>query len=198
MIIRHGEKLGPAAQDDESSGKHLSVQGAARAAYLPSLFLAEGATTPECKLLLGNPGFSAAYEEKNVASPASRFPTPDFIFATQASPHSVRPIETVTPTAVALGLSIDATFADADYANLAHDILAKHKYAGKVLLICWHHGKICELANALNGTGAQKWHGSVFDRVWLLDYGQSPTPAIQQFGQELLFTDETDVPAAPW
>ncbi|MEJ0076741.1 MAG: hypothetical protein WDO17_15075 [Alphaproteobacteria bacterium] len=38
MIIRHGEKLGDPVSDDDG-GKHLSLQGSARAAALPTLFL---------------------------------------------------------------------------------------------------------------------------------------------------------------
>jgi hypothetical protein len=200
MIIRHGEKLGDPAEDSASGGRHLSVRGSARAAALPSLFLPQGPSTPECKLALGQSAFSAAYEEKTIPSPAPRFSTPDFIFATAASHHSDRPIETVTPTAAALGLDIDDSYSNSsdDIARLANDILTKSDYAGKVVLICWHHGTIDALATALQGTGAQKWHGSVFDRLWLMDYAGSSTPAIQQFGQELLFTDERDVPSAPW
>jgi len=50
----------------------------------------------------------------------------------------------------------------------------------------------------LGGAGAEKWAGTVFDRLWLLDYKAGANPPIQQFGQELLFTDETDVPTIPW
>jgi len=37
LIIRHGEKVGDPKKDDDG-GRHLSIQGSARAAALPSLF----------------------------------------------------------------------------------------------------------------------------------------------------------------
>lgn len=208
MIIRHGEKLGDPSKDDDS-GKHLSIQGSARAAYLPSLFVPPTQPNPpapptlECKLAVSGTTFSASYESKDVAGNSARFATPDFIIATASSKHSDRPVDTITPTAAALNLPINSSYSNSasDIQQLAKDVLStspKSPYAGKVVLICWHHGTIETLATALKGTGAQKWVGTVFDRVWLLDYSQSSTPPIQQFGQELLFTDETNVPTTPW
>jgi hypothetical protein len=154
----------------------------------------------ECKLVAGASSFTGSNESKAVPGSASRFSTPGFIFATQESKHSIRPIDTITPTAVALGLAIDTKYSNSadDIAKLANDILTKPDYAGAVILICWHHGTIPTLATALKGTGAQKWVGTVFDQVWLLDYSQGASPPIQQFGQQLLFTDEKCVPSKPW
>ena len=77
------------------------------------------------------------------------FCTPDFIFATAPSKHSNRPIETVTPLAKALNMPILDPYASADFANLAHDLLTDPKYSAKTILICWHHGKLPALAQAL-------------------------------------------------
>jgi broad specificity phosphatase PhoE len=126
-----------------------------------------------------------------------RFPTPDFLFATADSPASKRPRQTITPTAAALGLCIDDR-----YGNKQQDIdelgqlLWTARYAGKTILICWHHGTMRELAAALRATGATKWHGAAFDRVWCIDYQRGA--AIQQYGQQLLFGDQANVPETPW
>jgi hypothetical protein len=86
------------------------------------------------------------------------------------SKHSNRPVETITPLAAALKLSIDSTIMDDDYAALAKELFSG-KYAGKVVLVAWHHGKIPQLATAL---GAQPpytpWPDGQFDRVWRIDY----------------------------
>jgi hypothetical protein len=68
-------------------------------------------------------------------------PRPDFLFATHVSKKSNRPVETITPLSVALKLPIDSTYADDDYASLAK-LLLSGKYAGKVVLVAWHHGKL--------------------------------------------------------
>jgi broad specificity phosphatase PhoE len=119
------------------------------------------------------------------------------VFATADSAHSSRPRQTVTPLAAALGLSINA-----DYSNRTKHIadlaalLWTAPYAGKTILICWHHGTLPALAAALKGTGATKWWGTVFDRIWIIAYPQGM--AIAQVGQQLLFGDKTDVPSVPW
>lgn len=99
------------------------------------------------------------------------FVRPDFLFATRKSSHSNRPMETIEPLAKALHLTIDSTFKDDDFAALAHQILSSPRYAGKVVLIAWHHGKIPELAHALGAAAApEKWNSKEFDRVWEISY----------------------------
>jgi hypothetical protein len=97
-------------------------------------------------------------------------PVPQVLFATHLSKHSNRPVETITPLAAALKLSIDSTIMDDDYAALAKELLSG-KYAEKVVLVAWHHGKIPQLATAL---GAQPpytpWPDGQFDRVWRIDF----------------------------
>jgi phosphohistidine phosphatase SixA len=70
----------------------------------------------------------------------TRLPRPDVIVATHASKNSNRPIETVEPLARALGLDIDHRFRQDDFAILARDLLTDRRFAGKVVLVCWHHG----------------------------------------------------------
>ncbi len=102
-------------------------------------------------------------------------PVPQVLFATHLSKHSNRPVETITPLAAALKLPIDGTIMDDDYAALAKELLSG-KYAGKVVLVAWHHGRIPQLAIAL---GVQPpytpWPDGQFDRVWRIDYRDGKT-----------------------
>jgi hypothetical protein len=162
LIIRHGEKPGDPATDNAGDSVDLSTRGYERAAAL------------------------------SVYVPAT-FGKPDFLFATQASKHSNRPVETITPLAKALGLPIDHKHADDDYAKVAEDVLTHHKYSGKLVLICWHHGKIPELTAALGGVPPiAHWPGTVFDRVWRIDYpagGATTGLPVQNIPQQLLYGD---------
>jgi hypothetical protein len=138
FLLRHAEK--PVGDDKDPN---LTAQGYQRARALPALFV----TTPGSNTL-------------------SRFPRPDFLFASAPAKHSNRPKETIAPLAAALDLKIDDEFADAETAPLARKILSG-AYAGKVVLICWHHGEIPQLAEALGVTGAPKhWNPDVFDQLW--------------------------------
>jgi hypothetical protein len=162
LIIRHGEKPGdPSAADDAQPDPNLSVKGFERAAAL-SVYI------------------------------PSTFPKVDFLFATKKSKHSDRPIETITPLSAAIHEEIDHHFADDDYPALAKLLLTDSKYAGKRVLICWHHGHIPELATALGVTDAPtKWPGTVFDRVWQIDYANGKA-TLTNLPQKLLFGDSSD------
>jgi hypothetical protein len=126
--------------------KDLSPTGFARARMLPQLFGGTQAAAPH------------------------NLPRPDFIFATHESKNSNRPVETVTPLAAALGLTIGADIADKDFAALAQQLLSG-KYAGRVVLVAWHHGSLPGFAKALGAMPPyDPWPETQFDRVWRIDY----------------------------
>jgi hypothetical protein len=122
----------------------LSPVGFQRAAQLPKLFVPTG-VRPD-------------------------LPVPQVLIATHQSSKSNRPVQTVTPLAAALKLPIDSTVMNEDYAALAKDLLSG-KYAGKVVLVSWHHGKIPALVESLGAKPPYKpWPEEQFDRVWRIDY----------------------------
>ena len=140
-IIRHGEK--PSAEDKSPD---LAPAGRQRANALPSLFVQQ-------------PG-----------SPSPRLQRPDVLFATAASKHSNREVETLEPLSQALHLSISHDFANSDTAGLASEVLSG-KYQGKVVLICWHHGELPSVATALGVTNVPaKWKDTAFDQVWKIQW----------------------------
>ncbi len=97
-------------------------------------------------------------------------PTPQYIFAAAPSTHSNRSGLTVIPLADALHVQINQDFKDHRYADLAAELLSG-RYAGKVVLVSWHHGKIPELAAALGATPPYNpWPEQQFDRIWRIDY----------------------------
>ena len=98
----------------------------------------------------------------------SRLPKPDVIIATRASKGSNRPIETVEPLARALDLPIDNRFRDDDFRILARYLMTDERYNGKVVLVCWHHGKMEKLARALGVKDAPVWPDDQFDHVWVI------------------------------
>ena len=160
LLIRHAEKpLGDQKLSD------LAPEGFHRADLLPTLFLAPaGSTKPP------------------------RFPRPDAIFATDTSKHSNRPIETVTPLARALRLRIDHEYADSEVAAIAKELLSG-KYAGKVVLVCWHHGELPHLAEALGVSNApKKWDDNVFDKIWMIQWA-GDTAQFDVMTEDLLLGD---------
>lgn len=123
----------------------LTQQGFLRAALIPNLFTASAG---------------------NSRTPLAR---PDFIFATARSKNSNRPFETVMPLSAALNEPISNEILDDDYPNLAK-LLLGGQFAGKVVLVSWHHGKLPDLTTALGATPPYKWPDTQFDRIWRIDY----------------------------
>ena len=138
---------------------HINAQGQKRAEALPKLF------------------------EKSFAKP-------DFIFAAKQSKHSNRCVETVTPLAKHLNLKIHDKFEDNEFGELANELLTNPKYANKVVLVCWHHGNLPDLATKLKATDVpHEWKDAVFDRVWLITYGDSGKVKFTKRHQMLLLGD---------
>jgi len=141
LLIRHGEK--------PDTGIHLSEAGVARAKAIPQLF--------------GGAGAAGSIGPHNL-------PKPDFLFATRAGKNSDREVDTLLPLSEALKMPISHEVADKEFATLATELLSG-KYAGKVVLVCWHHGSLPEFAKALGATPPyDKWPDTQFDRVWRIDY----------------------------
>ena len=170
LLIRHAEKPGETKHrevlDADAKDPKLSLQGRNRAAAYAAYFSAKW--------------------------PGGPFPGIDAIFATANSDASHRPAETVAPLAAALGIQPNENYgnSDKDIAKLAGDLLGG-KYAGKVVLICWHHGTLQTLAHALGATSAPPWPSpTTFDLVWRLDYANGSTPAFTALYEGLMFGDE--------
>jgi hypothetical protein len=129
-----------------TEGMDLSPVGFERAKVIPQLFGGVGAVAPH------------------------NLPRPDFLFATHVSKNSNRPVETITPLSEALKIPISSEIADKDFATLVKELLSG-KYAGKVVLVAWHHGTLPQFVEALGATPPYKpWPDTQFDRVWRIDY----------------------------
>jgi phosphohistidine phosphatase SixA len=93
---------------------------------------------------------------------------PDFIMASAVSHSSARPYETVRPLSKVTSLGVDATIVDDDYKTLANELLTNTKYAGKQVVVCWHHGNIPHLMHQLGagkGDYPDPWDPAVFNLI---------------------------------
>jgi hypothetical protein len=124
MVIRHAEK--PEGMDGgvnvtgTKSAHDLIVRGWQRAGALTVLF---------------GPTFGPL---QNTA-----LDTPQFLFASNDSSH--RPIDTITPLSMKLGVEIDTSFDEGGEA----EVVAAAKQCDGVVLIAWQHGKIPTIAAAI-------------------------------------------------
>ena len=129
------------------------------------IFIIRHAERPEDK---GDPhlapaGWDRAWE---LASNSELVGPPTHIFAAAASAVSNRPVETISPLAAALGLTIDATTSDRDVDGLCKKL--RGLTSGSTALVCWHHEHIPKLAGKLGAGNVPKEYPDVYDQVWVL------------------------------
>ena len=121
----------------------------------------------------------------------------DYICSTQPSYQSMRPVQTVRPLSEKFGLNIKSKYRDGEFLQLAEKILDSEKYDGKTILICWHHGKLPQLINALGGEWNEcpidhegKWYDKVFDCIVTIEHDTFTEGTVtKQFDQQLLYGD---------
>lgn len=112
---------------------------------------------------------------------------PQFIFAASLSKHSARPYATVKPLSKAVGVPINASFADRDHSALAEALLADPLYADAVIVVCWHHEHIPSAARNLKapaGTYPDPWPEGVFNLVLKFDFSMDPAPTVTQITED--------------
>jgi broad specificity phosphatase PhoE len=147
VFLRHGEK-------PEAGLGQLSCQGLNRALALP----------PVLTKLFGKP--SALF----APDPSKRKKDSGISY------DYIRPLATIEPTAIALGMPVDTRFGYDDIDDLKAE-LEKPAYAGKLIFVAWEHKQIVKLARQLlsdNGgddDAVPKWHGEDFDSLYVLRIG---------------------------
>jgi hypothetical protein len=172
MIVRHGEKPGDSIHGVNVEGEHdkneLSTQGWQRSGALIRFF---------------NP-VNGQFSHPALAKPNT-------IFAAVPSGHvkSLRSEDTVRALAGSLGLRINLKHTKGEEEALVKDAISTHG----VVLIAWEHNSILDIANRILGndrTSPQKWPGSRFDLVWVMDH--QPQPMGWKFTQvpQLLLPDD--------
>lgn len=128
-----------------------------------------------------------AYFEKTPT--VTTYGTPAAIYAmgygSEDSSH--RAIETVTPLAQALGLSILDQYQEEDIKPLVNEILTTPAYDGKMVLLCWEHNMIPQIAQAFGENNMpDTWDSDDFWSVWELNFSGETVSSFQIFSQNLM------------
>jgi hypothetical protein len=127
------------------------------------------------------PGLSTAGEARAQAyvryfqnfKVSARRLVPDYLFAAADSSESQRPRLTLEPLSRALSLVLHTAYKDKQYNELAVDLTLEQ--TGRAILICWHHGEIPSLVQALGADPDMllpkgKWPDAEFGWVLQLSY----------------------------
>ena len=165
IFIRHGEK------PDQGLGM-LTTKGLNRALKLPAFF-------------------------------AANYPAPDYIFAPNPSValteihgdgqryDCVRPLLTIGPTAVQLGMPVNTQLPCNDPGRLADTVL-EPQYHNATIYFAWEHIDLVEFAKVLlkrfgNTDKVPEWDNSDFDTVFVftIDWGEPPRLTFEVSSQNL-------------
>jgi hypothetical protein len=145
VFLRHGEK-------PEKEVGQLNCQGLNRALALPRVL-------------------------------ASKFARPDYIFAPSASRTSkvglgsgynyLRPLATIEPTAIELGMPVNTDFAYSDVDGLQSELTGQ-KYRNSLIFVAWEHHELESLVKQLvsefhgNPDEVPHWKGKDFDSLYIV------------------------------
>jgi len=157
MVIRHAEKPADSGSpfgvtaDGSQDPESLIVQGWQRAGAIASLFAPSRGPLQSSELA-----------------------TPQFLYASGVAKHSDsrRPQETITPLAAKISLSPNLEYLKGDEKDMVRSAVSQTG----IVLICWEHQAIPDIANRIlgnNTTAPQKWPGDRFDLVWVFDLDTS-------------------------
>ena len=128
----------------------------------------------------------------------TRYGTPAAIYAMapKNAGGSVRAIQTVMPLANALKLILNKDYTRDQTAELVKAIMENPEYEGRMVLVCWEHKVIVEIAAALAAYGnsdpavqdalPSSWAGQVFDRAWVLNLTEGKVTSFQDIPQHIL------------
>jgi hypothetical protein len=100
----------------------------------------------------------------------------EHLFAAADSKNSHRSRLTVEPLGKALGLELDMRYANKKFQDLVDELQATNH--GQQMLICWHHGQIPSLVQALGADPEKllpggKWPDATFDWILQLRYDEN-------------------------
>ena len=158
--------------EKQEYGNQLSEKGFRRAEALVNFFLSVPAVTG-----YGTPVAVYAAAPKNEDS-------------------SIRSIQTVTPLARALNITINTDFTRGQAHKLVKDIMENPRYTGRMVLICWQHGHTTDIVRELAeyspyGPAAEiflpdEWPDAKYDRAWIIDRYRGRVTSFKDIPQRLL------------
>ncbi len=144
-------------------GDELSAKGWARAKALPKLFYER----PEFQAY----GLPVALYGMGRESPSN---------------GSVRSMQTLQFVSTDLHLPVISDFVKGDERELVSAIRSNRELDGHLVVICWEHKMLTEIASYLHVDPLPYYPSEKFDRAWLLTMNGERTPSFQDLPELLL------------
>jgi hypothetical protein len=117
-------------------------------------------------------------------------PVAFYAMSPQKKNGSVRAIQTLSFAAEKLKLPINKNFTRDEVSSLVRDIQENPHYNGKMVVICWEHKVLEDIAHAFGLKKYLDWPGKQYDRVWSLTFSSdSKSILFEDLPEKLLPTD---------
>lgn len=101
-----------------------------------------------------------------------------------------RTIQTVKPLVEDMNISLIDTFAKSQLQPLASEILSNPDYEGKMIVVCWSHADLPQIASLLGVKKLPKaWSEETYDRLWVLNFDEMGNVTFKDLPQKLLYGD---------
>jgi hypothetical protein len=128
----------------------------------------------------------------------SKFGNPDYLFAPAPSRRStatgeeynyVRPLATIEPTAIRLGLPVNTDYSFTDIDGLRFE-LTKDRYANARIFVAWEHNElervVKQIVGQFNGDAASvpKWDGKDYDGIYVVQIATNGSAKSVAFSQD--------------
>ena len=127
------------------------------------------------------------YFETNPAVTQHGTPVAIYAMKQDGLDGSVRPIQTVTPLAQDLDKDVKTPYLRDDYELLVKEILSDSSLDGKMVLICWEHKVIPDMAHAFGvHPRPNDWDGSDFDTVYEINFSGNQISSFNTFPENVL------------
>jgi hypothetical protein len=145
VFLRHGEK------PDKEIGQ-LNCQGLNRALALPRVLISK----------FGRPDFL-------FAPATTRLPK----FGGGGGPNYLRPLATIEPTAIQLGMPVDTDFGYSNIDGLQSE-LTQPKYQKALIFVAWEHNELAKLVRQLvsefhgDPSEVPNWRGNDYDSLYVV------------------------------
>lgn len=104
----------------------------------------------------------------------------------------MRPEETMKPLADALGMKLNKTYSRDKATTCARDILKNRKYDSKMVIVCFEHNALGEIAQELGVKYDTDWSKHVWDQVWIIDFIDGEV-SMKKIAQKLMYGDASSV-----
>lgn len=127
-----------------------------------------------------------AFFQENPTLHALGNPVAIYAAAPMHANSSIRPQQTVTPLAAAMGLRINLSFNRDEVRQMASQILQSSSYDYRMVVVCWVHRTIDEIPSAFGlDESISPWPNTTFDRVWVLRFDPSCSPHLTSIQETL-------------